>query len=460
MFLAIIGWFSSVVVFGFSIFILARLRAFASVATIVLLGIVVNIRPALFFLGLDRPIAEGFWPNGYWMESAVASVASVGWVVLFTLSSLVLRPYFTGLGKRFLPASPAQCSLLAVSGASVIGTLIAVGATFALIVQSGGLAQFMVAVKIEKGLAGSYWIRHISVLAAFVALYGFVESRRRFGRTSAKHGLFQVARGGHYWVLIALNMGANFAWGNRMNLALFGLVALFAVHFHVKALKVRELLIVGIVSLAVLQGLKVVRGGYVEEVRGLENTALTETDVRSISLSLHFAQFDALMLALRDTDKKFDLRYGEDFYNGLVSWIPRSFMPEKDTYHIGGWFRRVYEPSRVNGWPVTVIGSWYVNFGAIGIVFGAIFSGFFAGLIDSRYRPANNDAWNGLVPLFLGFFMFEGGFNTGTPQQVVLTLIPLYLISVAINVATVGGKSRSGRGGGRRSTQESPFARA
>ena len=436
----ITAWAMSCVAYGAALLYFLRNRALAAFSAVFFLALLLHVRPVIFFLGLDTPlVAQRF--DDFPAYSALASLYGIGWLAVFTLVFAAAKGRVGAIGSALLPEGPVKPGVLVMRLAGLVVTLIAVVGTALLIKQQGSIAHFIYSVKIEKELTGSYWVRHISILAAVICLYGMLSTARPAATAAARRALRTIPTGSlfFYGFLILLNLAVNYLWGNRMNLALFAFASGLSVHLFIRPFRARELVVIAVLAASVLAGLGIVRRGLVSEVSNRTSTA--SVDARSVSLSLHFAEFDALMLALRDAGHQFEFRYGRDFYNGLVSWVPRSLLPERETYQIGGWFRRVYEPNRVNGWPVTVIGDWYINFGVLGVIFGAMLSGLAAALVDSAYCRARHHPWHAAIAPTLGFFFFYGGLNTGAPQQIIATIVPLALLSIAARMVSVSRSS-------------------
>ena len=221
---------------------------------------------------------------------------------------------------------------------------------------------------------------------------------------------------------------SNYLWANRYNIAISVVCMMITWHVYVRKLSFARVLILGGGFLAILQGLRAMRFIFFSDIVG-RNVDPNFSFWQEISLSLHLSEFDAMMLALRDVGERFNFRYGADFYNGLLSWIPRSLLPSKESFHIGEWLRQAYDPSQVNGWPPSIPAAWYVNFGILGIPLGAMISGYLFATFDAHYGRRES-AWNAVLGVMLVLMMTGGGLSMGFPQQIVLSLIPLWIIAL------------------------------
>lgn len=398
----------------------------AGVAVCMILMVQIYVRPLMFFAGVDSPAPYGWFDDNPWGLMATSLMVAGAWVSVLTVTYLAVWRILPQRG--LLPQAPTESNMTLIKWAAISVTVLNILFTSLLILQYGGIAPFVFAVKIGKQLNGSYVFREIGTLAVAISAYGLLCSARPAGPDHrSKRGTQLMI------VLILMNFTVNYMWGNRYNLAILSLALGVAYHYYVRKFTVLEIVSYILVLGGTLEGLKIIRNALVSEVVGRD----ISSDLNfwyQISASLHFNQMDAYMLALRDAGDKFDFRNGQDFVNGLLSWVPRSILPNKETFQIGGWFRRVYEPLKVNGWPITIIGDWYVNFGAFGIVFGGILSGLVTAIIDAAYRDVRNNPWAAAAGASIAFTMLDGGLDFGFPQRIVLLLIPLWLFTVYLRV--------------------------
>lgn len=427
---ALISWTLGLLwLFIFIRYFLKR-ASITAAAVLIVVGIQVFVRPLMFFTGVDTPYPYNEFGAPDWMLISAVLVLAIIWVASFSLAHQAsLRP--AALFRGVLPNVNNGFSIKMLTLATVFTTCVGAFLTLKLIAQAGNVVNFIYSVKIGKELTGSYVVREISIVGAIFSLLAMVSYAKK-----CKDKNLRIFTQWLFWFFVALfvvNCGFNYAWGNRSSIAMLVISLLIAWHFHIKRMSFFKLVIVLLVAVTLLQGLKVIRNTAVKEAVGNEMVS-TQSFWLDVSTSMHFSQFDAFMLAFRDAGDRFDYRYGKDFLNGLLSWVPRSLYPAKESYHIGGWFRRVYQPSLINGWPVTTIGSWYVNFGLIGIIFGGFFSGFIASIFDANYRSVKDSTWQAVISPVLAFFLFEGGVGTGFVQGGVLYVVPIFLLAFILRV--------------------------
>lgn len=415
-----------------AILIFLHRKLIVSACVLVFLSILLLVRPIFIFSGLDVPAPDNFFSN-VWQLSISAHLASLIWLLIFVALVSASRAVAPKLPLPDAPAAPSP-SMIAV--ACIAMTLVGLASTSFLVISYGSVSRFVLAVKVEKDLSGAYIIRHISVLASLLCIYALFASVT-LGEKSRPIGNRCVARRDIYLYvsLIFVNLTMNYFWGNRMNIALVLLSLALGYHIFVRRFTLFQVFLFLSIAVAGLFGLRFLRDIFLADELNLEMTSLEKMSfIRGLSFSLHFAQFDALMLAIQDLGVRFQPNNGQDFINGLLSWIPRFLYPDKENFHVGAWFRQIYEPDRINGWPVTVIGSWLVNFGYLGVPLGAAVSGVLCGLFDRTLNMPDRHPWHAMLAPAIGFVFFEGGYNTGTPQQLFLTLIPMCIIAATLTL--------------------------
>ena len=390
------------------------------IAICIILGMQVLVRPVLFFLGLDRPSPYAWFSGPEWDLVAQANLYATVWF-LVTASTYLLLCQTDRSGFGF-PRTPPQVSVRSVLLIAAALTALNAFATLFLVWQAGGVAQFVFAVKIGKKLAGFYVLREIGTLAVTLLIYALVaEAGARRRGLAPRHSLLLIAG------MIAVDFGINYLWGNRSNIAYMTLAGGVAFHLHVRRFRIFELVIGAVVFLTLLEGLKELRNAFVSQVTG--RAAGNDFDFwLRLSASLHLNQFDALMLALRDVGERFDFRNGQDALNGLLAWVPRAIWTDKETFQVGGWFRRVYQSNTINGWPITVVGNWYINFGLIGIALGGMLSGVVAAIMDWSFSHPRHNAWAAGIGSSVSFQLLNGGVDFGFAQSYVLLVVPLFLL--------------------------------
>jgi oligosaccharide repeat unit polymerase len=282
------------------------------------------------------------------------------------------------------------------------------------------LAHFTYAVKVGREMVGSYFAREIASAATLVCFYGMFMHAKRI-RQDAKGRRIHPKYLLLFACLISINLFVISLWSTRIVLAILTIIMVISWHFFIRKLNLFKSGVFSALFIALLVELRDLRFSNVSEVVGRKVGGKMDfwTD---LSTSLHFAEFDALMLTIRDTGTRIPFRYGEDFLNGLIGLVPSFIYKTKENHYIGQWFRQVYEPSKINGWPITTPGEWYINFNWPGLILGALVTGFLASSIDKRYATPRSNPWHLVAAGAFSGFSMSGGFWTGTPQKLAIYL--------------------------------------
>lgn len=437
------GWLALALVAGLAgaIVVVALRRGAHALALVTLfLGHLVLPRQVLLLTGADGPIPATHW-GAFVPSLVVADLVLVAWLALSVAGYLLLAPV-AGLARGALPrvetvnADRLMLAALVLTGLGVLITLV-------LVAREGSVAGFMHAVKIEKRLAGAYVLRQIPALGALLALLAVFARAVPAAPDAAPRRLRRLPPGA-VWpavLLVCVNLAMVYVWANRTIVGLTLLTAAAAYALHIRPLRLWEMVLGVAGAIVFFQALRLTRDALLADAAAQDVAAAYrgESALTHLSLSLHWARFDGLMLALRDAGDAFDFRRGQDFLNGLVASVPRQIWPDKPfTFHVGRWFRQVYEPDKINGWPVTPVGAWYVNFGAPGLVIGGLATGLFARTVDAAYADARLCAWSAVMLPAAAFLLVDGGVNTGLVQLYVLTIVPLWLLAPVLRCRPAG----------------------
>ena len=149
---------------------------------------------------------------------------------------------------------------------------------------------------------------------------------------------------------------------------------------------------------------------------------------RSLSRGLNLITFDQFLLYLNFSDGG-SIRGGSDFINGLLGMVPRSVWPDKPAFITpGAWLGyAVYGRSDL-GFPFTVVGEWYANFGAAGLIVGGFLSGIAVRFAENLIR-----AGRGIEGSVLYFYCLLGGLPSVFVVKVVFALlVPLFLLKLTL----------------------------
>ncbi len=301
--------------------------------------------------------------------------------------------------------------------------------TIALAAKFGGPVGMIRALKVNKDFAGLPLLRAVPAIGAVVSTVLLIDAIGSRG-----------TRGGRKLITTAFaatiaNATFVFLWGSR-SVAILCLLTFFGGLFVAAPRAARsgrnrrhKALVLLVICLVVsIVGLRLVRDTLLtgEVLRPLAG----ETPVRKVSVALDSVQFDAFLLAERDWPSQYPYRGPEDLVNGVGAIVPRLLWPTKPlVVSVGSWFRQVYQPGIINGWPVGAAGEWYLAFGRLGI---ALAGGLAGAIYLSLTRAAARlpfHSWNFAMLTILALVVFPLGITAQTPIRIATWIVPLALAS-------------------------------
>lgn len=373
-----------------------------------------SIRPFFIFTGLDLPIPANQFKGDYWGDMLSVNLLISFWVFLIvSLSGIIVKRRNVGEFSqyRFGYINKNYLSFLTVF-LTLVGLLISV----MYILKFGGVGAFLYNVKAKKAMAGLYVFREINTWALFLAGALFLFSVNYKKRKLKYFSL----------VLIIVNSGIIFSWGNRTVIGFFIVLLLTIYYTKLSKIDTKKIAIILTILMSMGIGLKVARDTINSNVTGYEyNYTDAMSPYTTISLAMHWSEYDGLLLAVRDVGVKFEYRSGEDFLNGLTAWVPRFIWEEKpDSHKVGRWFRQVYQPDKANGWPITALGNLYVNGGLLFVVMGVVLTAILVSIVDNL---SSVSLMRDYLLLIFCIFVLHQGLDNDFVQKFILTFVPIYV---------------------------------
>lgn len=400
----------------------------SDVVTVFLLvfALFAGFRPLLFVLGLDTP-----YPDWLFFEGETADVLTTTLLALSlylflallgiaTMTTSRVKGWAPFLVDREIDVPRALKVTLVLTG---LGTLLSAY----LLATYGGVGGVIAAAKVEKSLAGMYALRAIPAVGAIVAAATFIDARRRrdIGRLTTFLPL----------VCAFANAFYVFMWGSRSTLILVGATLVLGLRPRPNRRSVERdrvflrLLVAVVLVVVAASGMRMVRDTL---ARGeVQESYATASVWRQASVGTNSIYFDAAMLSFRDWPARQRFRGGEDFYNGVVGVVPRFVWSGKPTaIPPGKWFRQVYDPRKVNGWPMGAPALWYLNFSWPGLVAGGLLSGLAVGSVAAAQRRRPRNGFNTGVAIITGVLVLPLGWDNQVLMKFVIWLVPMWLLSM------------------------------
>jgi len=410
--------------------IFVRHRFDAMFLALLLLAYWFSFRPVQ--LALDTPTPDYLFVDGYLSLLMAAEGAALLWFAAFAVGAYAAdvagRPVM-GLFPRLEGEPNPFLTLAALAVTTALGLVV----TLWLLRASGGtLADSIRFVKADKAVTGFYFLRQFAIIGTLLsifALYYFAYLRRvRLEHTPLWWSIMAIA-------CFVINSFGIYAWGQRHSIAMASVGLVAGYHFFVRRQSLTKLVVMASLFIAVFVGLRMLQDELL-----LPEHIITPLDnpniFRKIAVSMHGSEFDALLLLMRDLDLTASVRWGEDFFAGLAALVPRQIWPERPVFNLGGWFRRLYEPETVNGWPITPLGEWLVNFGWIGLAAGGALSGYLIRAAQRVYHDIWKNPWSVMMAIVVGLFILPGGVVVASPQSLISTLLPLLLVAIFLRTLT------------------------
>lgn len=388
-------------------------------------GLFYGFRPLLFVLGLDVPFPEHLFPAE---ESAALLTLTLVGLTLYLACTVLGIAALTHTGARgwapfFVQREVDIGRALKVT---LLITALATALSAYLLARYGGIGGTVNAAKVDKALAGMFALKTIPAVGAVVGAATFLDARQRPG----------VPRWVPYVGLACavLNGFSVFLWGSRSALVVIGAILILGLRSRRPRStaggqrSVLRIMVAVALVIAVAAGLRVARDTY---ARGEVIDVYADASMaRQASIATNSIMFDAAMLSFRDWPSQRPYRGGEDFVNGTLGVVPRVLWADKPTaIPPGKWFRQVYEPQKINGWPMGAGALWYLNFGWLGLLLGGLLSGLVIGLVSAAQRRYPPSGFNTAVGVVLGVYVLSLGWDGETPMRIILWLVPLWLIA-------------------------------
>lgn len=402
------------------------------------------LRGLFLVTGLDGPFPDYMFAEHFGLVSAAMLYYTL-WVICVVIGALVFGDHAPGIG-RLLPAQTRLPHPGALAGVLVVMTALSLVINVLVTMRYGGFNNALVAIKVQKDLGGFYVLRQAAAIGVLLAAVSFpiLGRLREQGWPASSISMYRAIS----LVCFLITAGGCYLWGARTPIGVALVIWLGWPVVRSGRIRVMSAAILGGITLGILYILRLARD--IMSSGNVASTIESETLVRKLSVALNLVPLDAFMVAIRDWPARYPYRLGEDFYNGLVGFIPRSIWADKPKFTSpGAWFRQVYEPEKVNGWPFTIVGEWFVNFGFFGVVAGGLLTGWVFRAAQIRYGDHSDNPTSWMMAILIVFYCFQGGMWTQSLIFYVLFLIPLFVIFYVLDRATVaagGIPATSGRG--------------
>lgn len=379
------------------------------------------LRGLIVGLGVDTIQPDYLWAFGSESEIVRANLLLTVWIGCAAVGVMLVRGM--RLSGRVLLGVPRRIPpniLMAQALVFLVGTLLVAGF---LLARSGSIGASIVAAKSEKSLSGLFFVRALPEAGSVVGLACYLSgnswrSRKRVvglllitlaGATLFLYG----ARGPLIFSVMVVLLGPRLLRISKQRFSLSGLLRAGGLA-----------LLLSVVALTGLLQLREVRNDILGggNIRGVGFA-------RELSIEANLVVYDSFVLAVRDFPKSYDFRDGEDLKTAVAAPVPRLLWPGKpQTVVLGSWFRQLYEPEKLNGWPIGPMGEWYINLGFTGIVLGGIVTGVVLGGAQRAASSITQPAWRVAVTVTFALRVLGPGVSVGTIPRWLTWLVPISIV--------------------------------
>jgi hypothetical protein len=394
-----------------------------------------GLRAIIIGFGVD-----GEYPDYLFQFGSPAVTANLYLLVfLFFVAVGLIAGSQGNLNLRFLfPSSSHPLDTRKSFRISTVLTGIWFVVTLGLLARYGGISGLVRASKVDKNLAGLFFLfvfPSAGSVSALVTAFSILKTRaHRLERGQRR--ILVVS-----FLYAVFNGVGVYAWGARALLVVIvaqsvvGYFTFRPASSRLLSQGIRPRFVLGLflafgVGMCLVFGLRVYRDQNLSGA--VSGNIAGQSIVRQLSVATNSVYYDAYLLAVRDWPSRHRYRGGTDIFNGASGVIPRAIWAGKpETVSPGAWFRRVYEPKNVNGWPMGSVGVWYLNFGRVGLVIGGLITGFVVAAAARSFPDTRTNPLAFVMAISIGFWVIgdgvDGQFVTKWAQWVLpmIFLIPL-----------------------------------
>lgn len=355
-------------------------------------------------------------------------------VIQATLLCFVKRPNVR-LKSRPPPIQIAHAAILSIAAVAGVLSYLIVSSQLAMAVASNESGYLVIN---EPGAHGPYHTIHqellvIALLSLSIGLAIFASGRNARHIVGKRSALSLLS----YVVLLSGMFGFCLVLGNR-NPLLFSLFS-GALFYLANAPKPRKCLL-GVLVTVALSGITLtgfVRGLAVQSIGenvGVRQAfdSLMEIPSSTETIAAHLSLYGCIQFDVPHT-------YGSSFISLIASVVPRVFWPKRPL-DIYWYYVDSVRGSQDQGYAIHHAAAWFLNFGVLGVILGAMVFGYIWALLHNRYYNVNKHRahWSRIFTL-LAFWTFTAGIPPllrGGPEgykQIIVDsfLIPTFVLFIA-----------------------------
>jgi hypothetical protein len=379
------------------------------------------LRHLILMLGLDTPMPDEYFNFDVTGLRVYAVFNVLVWTIFFLLAIYCVKKNV--VLEALFPRAPLVVNETRLMLVVVCLFLFNLFITMHLLYRYDfNFALISYGVRVEKIFSGLSFLLSVHVFAAYTAACAafYFYLQRKAGTGLGRRFYFLSA-------LAFLSIFTSVLTGDRDNIVFFFVFYFLSLCIYISP-KFKHLFLpfalCAMWLLILMQKTRLASWGFEKEYSSL---------FRQISSGLNHQFYDSYMLLVAAISNDWFLgegfRLGKDFYLGVVGVIPRILWSGKPIMVDPGiWFSNKFINDATYGWPVSVVGEWWLNFNVLGVAFGAFVSGAIYSVLSNKYQDFVFKPFAWLLLFFICTRIFPLGYSASTPMYYMLNLVPLLII--------------------------------
>lgn len=376
---------------------------------LILFSLMYILRHGLLITGLDTPMPDGLFISNANEERLVSLFSVFLWSLGFLVAQYI--PVSTSFSSKLFPKPPLNYLRVNLKIINVILAALTVVIVITLVRTYGfSVGDISYAVRLDSFFSGYSFLLSVNVFGAyFLAVTAFLKFQEGFVKGYIL-----------YSVLSLLCISPSILLADRDNLVFFIMFYFLGVCIFVSRKFIFALAPAGLASIWLivsLQSSRLESWGHIKEFTSI---------FRKISSGLNHQFYDSFLLLIQEG---FQMRWGLDFLLGLIGVIPRAIWKGKpEMVDPGIWFSNQFIEDAAYGWPVSVVGEWWLNFWFPGALLGGYLTGCLYWVVHNKYLDFMTNPFSWLAVFIIATRVLPIGFSATSPMYYVLSLGPVFIL--------------------------------
>jgi len=234
-----------------------------------------------------------------------------------------------------------------------------------------------------------------------------------------------------FTVTTIISLALLLSTGERLRILEMILGMIVVYHYNIKRLSLSKGAIIGVIVITILTAMLFYRRYYVSGSIGDEGLDFELMD----SLLRNFLMFDGFVAVIERVPSEMDYSYGAGYFFAILGFIPRVIWPDKPA-----WGKEVFTQT-VFGVDDSVftyglVGEFWWNFGAYGVVVGGLLYGFLLGLLYKYVIRNSQDPMKVIMYFLLMSSLVLRGFKGGMESAFMEIVIKIFMLYFTVLIIT------------------------